>query len=100
MIALYCLVVSVGFDEESYTCSESKQEECQLCVSILSPDEIDPMLYISLQATSMPVSAEGKLTKICLSFSYTLTMLLQLKILQKRMSFCCCLARPKQHVSL
>lgn len=59
MIVLFCLVVTVGFVEGSYTCSESEQVECQLCVSILSPDEIDPMLYISLQATSMPVTAEG-----------------------------------------
>ena len=52
-------VLSVGFAEESYSCSESDQEDCQVCITINSPEEFNAEFYVPLYIASVSGTATG-----------------------------------------
>lgn len=57
-IPLFSSVVSVGFDQEVYTCVGSKT--CEVCISILSSTQLDNGLVASLSVTTIPMTAKGE----------------------------------------
>ena len=54
-----CAVVSIGFEQQSYTCRESEPESCELCVAILSASPIAEGLPIPLLASTHSITAKG-----------------------------------------
>ena len=54
-----CSVMSVGFAEESYTCSENDQEDCLVCIAIISPEEIKADFYVLFYISSVAGTATG-----------------------------------------
>ena len=52
-------VVSVGFEQQSYTCTEGHPEGCVLCIAILNPTPVAENLAISLFVTTHSSTATG-----------------------------------------
>ena len=50
-------VVSIGFEQQSYSCRESEPESCVLCIAILSTSPVSDDLHISLLAVTLPNTA-------------------------------------------
>ena len=53
-------VVFVGFERDSYTCTESDPGSCEVCVSLLSFSRLDDSLSLSLFLATISETAEGE----------------------------------------
>lgn len=58
LILTFLSVISVGFEQEAYTCVEGEHETCEVCISILSSTQLDSGLVASLSVTT--VISEGE----------------------------------------
>ena len=59
LVNTFSSVMSVGFAEESYTCSESDQEDCKVCITITSPDKVNAELHLPVYIASVSGTATG-----------------------------------------
>ena len=59
-ITLFSLVVTVGFEQEEYTCSGSGSETCDVCISFLTSTPLDSTLFLYLSILIISETAKGE----------------------------------------
>ena len=53
-------MLSIGFEQETYTCQESQPEDCVLCVTIRNPMSVAENFAIPLSISTNSSTATGE----------------------------------------